>query len=144
MISPRAPYGSLLKPDRPKKPKKVARILGREPRERDESHLQAVRLCPCLSCGADLGCEAAHVRMTVQGRHSPGMQQKPDDHETVPLCSACHRLQHDGSEATFWNARKIDPLKWAAELALVSPNVTLMRSVIFTVRNIVALGRDAR
>lgn len=144
MISPRAPYGSLLKPDRPKKPKKVARLLGREPRERDAAHLEAVRQCPCLTCGADHGCEAAHVRMSVQGRVNPGMQQKADDRETVPLCSACHRQQHAGSEADYWNARKIDPLKVAAALAKFSPEVEPMRAVISAVRAIVALGRDAR
>lgn len=142
-ISPRAPYGSLLKPDRPKKPKKVARVLGRNPRERNSAHLDAVRQCPCLTCGADHGCEAAHVRMSVQGRPNPGLAQKANDHETVPLCSACHREQHAGSEAAFWDRHMTDPLKVAAALAKFA-DLEPMRAVIFAVRAKRALGRDAR
>jgi hypothetical protein len=139
----RAPYGSLLKTDRPKKPKKVARLLGRDPREKNPAHLDAIRQCPCLSCGRE-GVDAAHVRMTTADRINPGMQQKPHDHEAVPLCRDCHTRQHSMSEVVFWNRLKIDPLKIARKLAKHSPSVDAMRAVVFAVRALVALGRDAR
>lgn len=81
--------------------------------------------------------------MTVQGRPNPGMQQKPDDFETVPLCSACHREQHAGKETLFWQHRVIDPLGIAAQLALWSPDVQRMRNVIRDVRVLVMLGGRA-
>jgi hypothetical protein len=138
-ITPRAPFGSLLKTGKPTK--KVARTLGRDPRQHDKDHLEALRQCPCLSCGADPCGEAAHVRMTVQGRPNPGMQKKPHDIEAVPLCRLCHTEQHRGAEQDFWKPRGIDPMQVAAALAKLSPNAEAMRAVIFNVRAAVALGR---
>lgn len=47
---------------------------------------------PCVACGKG-PCETAHIK-------SGGMGRKADYTETVPLCSACHRLQH----AKGWGA----------------------------------------
>lgn len=105
-------------------------MMGRSPRERDPQHLDAIRECPCLACGADFGCEAAHIRMDHRG----GMGRKPDDHLTIPMCGTCHRDQHSGSEAQFWSALNIDPLAAARALHKASPDEQYMRSVVLLFR----------
>ena len=143
-ITPRAPYGSLLKPDKAKKPKKVARDLGRKPRVHSAAHLDAIRQLPCLACGIENRSVAAHIRYTTQERPNPGMQNKPDDTATVPLCTECHTEQHRGDERAFWKGAGIDdPLKIAAALARLSPENEPMRAVVFAARALVALGRSA-
>jgi len=82
-------------------PRKIPKPAKRSSRWKSQAHLGHVRGHACSNCGfmpAPPGkSEAAHVRL---GSHT-GMQQKPDDHRTVALCSACHSKQHTG-EATFW------------------------------------------
>ena len=104
--------------------------MGRAPRERDPQHLDAIRQCPCLACGSDTGCEAAHIRMGMRG----GTGRKPSDAECVPLCSSCHRDQHSDSEAQFWSALNIDPLAVARALHKASPDEQYMRSVVLLFR----------
>jgi len=57
-------------------------------------------LATCKDCEANVGmtgewCMLLHVRGSSFEWHKPlsGMQTKPDDTWTVPLCSACHRKQ---------------------------------------------------
>lgn len=132
-----APPGSLLKGASREvrtKPEKKARG-----RAHDREHLEAIRQLPCINpnCRRDPAGVAAHVRFACAetGKDNPGMQAKPDDHFTVPLCSACHTdgpgAQHQGNERAFWERIKIDPLKACASLAEVSPNVEAMRAVVF-------------
>lgn len=131
-VSPRAPYGSLLKEARPAKHNK------RPARDKDDTHLAAVRQCMCLSCGIDREIEAAHIRFSAPGKPNPGVGMKPDDKYTLPLCATCHRssptAQHEVGEVKFWAALGIEPLVVAARLHDASPDVEKMRAVIAAVR----------
>lgn len=93
----------------------------------DARHLALVRQLPCLSCDADPTREAAHLRLGVP----KGMGLKSDDRWTVPLCHDCHMEQHSVGEVTFWLRLKLDPIRIAAELHRVSPNLPAMRAVVF-------------
>jgi hypothetical protein len=99
-VSNFAPLGALFKRPRPiQRPLKTAKPV------KDAEHLEAVRQCPCVSCGQDPCGEAAHVRMGSLA----GMGRKPEDRYTVALCHACHMEQHRVGELTFWSALGIDP-----------------------------------
>lgn len=134
-VSPRAPYGSLLKSERPAKHKPH-----RPARDENAKHLTAVRQCQCVSCGSERSIEAAHVRMSVAGRPNPGIGRKPDDKYTLPLCAGCHRTsptaQHEVGEIKFWAALSIEPLVLCERLYAVSPDVSKMREVIAEARSI--------
>lgn len=54
--------------------------------------LSAVRAMSCAHCGKARPSEAAHVRWNGSG----GMGMKPPDCYVIPLCTACHRSQHQG------------------------------------------------
>lgn len=127
-ISPRAPFGSLLKSERPTKHK------ARPARDENPKHLAAVRQCMCLSCGSERQIETAHVRMSTPGKPNPGVGMKPDDKYTLPLCTGCHRTnpeaQHEVGEVKFWAALGIDPLVVCTRLYEVSPDVSRMREII--------------
>lgn len=131
-ISPRAPYGSLLKSERPAKHNK------RPARDTNDKHLEAVRQCQCISCDRTNRIEAAHVRMSRPGKPNPGVGMKPDDKYTLPLCDVCHRTgpnaQHEVGEIKFWAALNIDPLVICERLYAVSPDVEKMRAVISQAR----------
>ena len=94
----------------------------RDPRERDDKHLQWVRGLPCLVCMNNIETEAAHVRMSDEraAKQNPGVGQKPHDYWVVPLCSNCHRHQHEVGEIAFWDMAAIDPIAVAPWLYLVS------------------------
>lgn len=126
---PVAAPGSLLKRPRPARAKPLQ--LGRKPREHDTAHLEALRQCPCVACALDSGCEAAHIRMSRPGKPNAGMAARPDDRHAVPLCSGCHREQHQGAEADFWERVGMDPLKVAEALYRMTPNVDAMRCTAF-------------
>lgn len=132
-ISPRAPYGSLLKEARPAKHNK------RPARDENPKHLAAVRQCQCISCARTNQIEAAHVRMSAPGKPNPGVGMKPDDKYTLPLCDVCHRTgpnaQHEVGEIKFWGSLGIDPLVVCARLYAVSPDVEKMRAVIAAARS---------
>lgn len=126
IAAPAAP-GSLFKQPRPERKKKLQ--MGRKPRQRDSSHLEAIRQCPCVKCGIDPAGEAAHVRITREGKPIAGIGNKPDDAWTTPLCHDHHMEQHSVGEISFWAEVGIDPLKLAAKLYAVSPNTEAMRAV---------------
>lgn len=128
-VSAVAKPGSLLKPDlRPQKPK--LKVTSRSPRERDEAHLAAIRKLPCLKCGVAPCGEAAHVRMSsgAHGKKS-GMQVKPDDCWTLPLCHACHMKQHTGGEEKFWFDLGINAILLCVKVAAASPDHDKMAAI---------------
>ena len=99
----------------------------RDPYRQDREHLAFVRKQPCCVCGTRFNVEAAHVRMaSAKYGKASGMQQKPHDMWTVPLCDYHHRLgpvgvcQHKGSEAVFWATAGIDPFELAIALWIKS------------------------
>ncbi|MFA5951529.1 MAG: hypothetical protein WC807_14715 [Hyphomicrobium sp.] len=143
-VSNVAPVGSLLKGagrETRSKPVKA------KARAHDNAHLEAIRQLPCLNpaCRRDPAGVAAHVRFACAEARKPitGMQTKPDDAHTVPLCQACHAdapdAQHKGSEVAFWNRLGVDPLKISAALYDASPNVEHMRSIVFVSHTISAM-----
>ena len=83
----------------------------KHPRVYDEAHLDFIRSLPCVSCGDDTATEAAHLRAgsLLYGKKPAGMQEKPSDRWTLPLCSRCHRRQHQGNELEFWTNAGINP-----------------------------------
>lgn len=91
-----------------------------KPSRKNPGHLDDIRRLKCLLSGRD--AEACHVRYAdaKHGKPITGMQTKPDDRYTVPLCPELHRLakgcQHDGNERAFWEQFGIDPIKVALEL----------------------------
>lgn len=134
-IRPVAPVGSLLKGSQPKKVKKVEGF--KTPRLRVEEHLEAIRQCPCLSCGRDPSNEAAHVRMAdaEKGKRHTGMSEKPGDFDALPLCRWCHQdapnAQHKIGEKPFWRALGLDPIELCQRLRALSPNTEAMRALCF-------------
>ena len=99
---------------------KLERVEGqRQPRQRDNGYLQALRRLPCcIGWGCEGPVEAAHIRYSnpAVGRVNPGMQQKSDDRWATPLCRGHHRSQHAGKEQTCWQAWGLDPDDLSASL----------------------------
>ncbi|RWD00138.1 MAG: DUF968 domain-containing protein [Mesorhizobium sp.] len=93
----------------------------KRPRKEDGAHLKWLRTLPCVITGTR-PVEACHIRYTdaAYGKRPTGGGEKPDDRWCVPMSSAKHREQHDGSEVAFWERHGIDPLR----VALALYNVT--------------------
>lgn len=83
----------------------------KHPRVRDEEHIRFIRSLPCATCGDDTSTEAAHLRTGSlrYGKKHTGMAEKPHDRWCLPLCSRCHRIQHQGNELEFWLNQGINP-----------------------------------
>jgi hypothetical protein len=83
-------------------------------RKHDRLYLAWVRRLPCAA-SAQGPCygpvQAAHLRYSdaARGRVNPGLQQKPSDRLTTPLCASHHAMQHGGAERLFWSLVGIDP-----------------------------------
>lgn len=128
-ISAVAPPGSLLK-----RAHVQPRVTRQEDTGRDASYLDMIRQLPCLKCGGE-PCEPAHVRFASAafGKAS-GMQKKPDDKHSVPLCPGCHRLdrdaQHTRNEREFWDSIGINPLLVAEKLYAQRGDLVAMRAVV--------------
>lgn len=90
----------------------------KRPRVHDETHLDFIRSLACVSCGDDTATEAAHLRSgnLKYGKRETGMGEKPSDKWALPLCSLCHREQHNGDEGLFWAVRGINP--WVLAMTL--------------------------
>ena len=90
----------------------------KRPRVHDEKHLDFIRSLPCVSCGNDTATEAAHLRAgnLKYGKRETGMGEKPSDKWTLPVCSSCHREQHEGDESLFWAVRGVNP--WVLAMTL--------------------------
>jgi hypothetical protein len=117
--------GSLFKVAKPRK----KLDLGRSLRKRDDDYLARIRECPCLKCGKEPSGEAAHVRMTLDGKPMAGMSSKPDDKWTLPLCHTCHMDQHSVGELTFWHEVGIDPIKACLKLQ-TAPGAEMRRACL--------------
>lgn len=102
-------------------PKGQQRRRPRPEGQKDEIHLDLIRRCPCLACGAE-PAEAAHLRYgdAEAGKPITGIGQKPGDRWVTPLCPGCHRQgpdhQHSTSERRWWAARGLDPVSATARL----------------------------
>lgn len=91
----------------------------RDPRVRDRVYLGWIKQLPCVSClwtgFINHGCHAAHVRAgyPADGWRPTGMQEKPSDRRTLPLCPTCHldgpKAQHRANERAWWEAKAIHP-----------------------------------
>lgn len=87
----------------------------RQPRQHDPLYLNFIRRQPCMICGTTRAVEAAHVRSgyAEAGWRSTGMQEKPDDRRTLPLCREHHRegprAQHAANERRWWESHDIYP-----------------------------------
>lgn len=94
----------------------------RNPRQKDSAHLAFVRAQPCCVCRSNQHIEAAHIRMAcpLRGKEPTGMQEKPDDKWTTPLCAYHHRTgitaQHKMGEEDFWIMVGRDPFGIALSL----------------------------
>lgn len=101
-------------------------------RIKDEAHLDFIRSLPCVSCGNGIETEAAHLRSDNRkyGKTTTGMQQKPSDMWTLPLCGKCHRIQHTGNEKNFWTNLGINPWVLALSLHAASGDHELALEVI--------------
>lgn len=98
----------------------------------NEAHLSFIRQLPCISCGNDICTEAAHLRTEriEYGKRSTGLQQKPSDIWTLPLCGSCHRAQHAGNEMNFWTNLGVNPFVLALSLFAASGDHELAHEVI--------------
>jgi hypothetical protein len=67
--------------------------LEKPKRYRNNAYLDFVRAHHCISCGADPPNFAHHARRLDPGRPT---QSKVSDYNAVPLCAACHSLEHEG------------------------------------------------
>jgi len=98
----------------------------------DARHLDFIRSLPCVSCFNDIETEAAHIRSECRmyGKTTTGMQQKPSDMWTLPLCGRCHRIQHTGNEKNFWANLGVNPWVLALSLHAASGDHELAQEVI--------------
>jgi len=89
----------------------------KDPRVRDEKHLNYVRSLPCCICG-HTDVDAAHIRTASleHGKRGLGLQEKASDCWTVPLCRFHHSEQHSMRELGFWRRYNIDPFLLAISL----------------------------
>lgn len=71
-------------------------MKGKTPRSR--KYLSWIRTQPCCVTGAQVGVQAAHVRLGNGG----GIALKPSDYRTLPLSAEQHARQHRIGERTFW------------------------------------------
>lgn len=106
--------------------------MRRNPRQKDNGHLDFIRQLPCAICGDNTSTEAAHVRMPDPTIAKPltGIAIKPDDKFTVPLCGEHHRLQHLFNERSWWATIGKDPVKLALALYAVSGDYELGERVV--------------
>ena len=94
----------------------------RKPRIEKPSHLDFIRSLPCVVTMKKPRSEAAHVRYgsRLYAKRNVGMQEKPDDRWTVPLCREAHAAQHAMSESDWWARVGLDPLPLCLALWAVS------------------------
>jgi hypothetical protein len=90
----------------------------REPRVRDERHLDYIRSLPCCICGDNTSTEAAHIRTSnLELDKDDFGWGRPSDKWATPLCGAHHREQHAmGDEMAFWKKYGLDPFLIAITL----------------------------
>lgn len=100
----------------------MSELRQRAPRQEDRAHLAFIRTRPCCIKHCNRQAEAAHIRMGCPaiGKPETGMQEKPDDRWTVPLCPYHHRIgadsQHANNEREWWAMRGLNPFQIATDL----------------------------
>lgn len=99
------------------------------------SHLDWIKTLPCVRCGRS-PCDPAHVRIGTDG----GTGLKPSDRYAVPLCRACHDIQHKG-EVTFWAELGADPVDISNRLWTVTGNTEQALRTIARARQMIELKR---
>lgn len=84
----------------------------RQPRQKNDRHLDFVRSLSCVICLDNTATEAAHIRYSAPkvGKRETGKGEKPSDIFTVPLCGHHHREQHARNEREWWLEKGINPL----------------------------------
>lgn len=83
----------------------------REPRIKNEAHLDFIRTVPCVICENPHQSEAAHIRFACEPIKRPtGKGERPHDLWTLPLCQAHHVAQHEMGEREFWAMNERDPI----------------------------------
>lgn len=86
----------------------MSELRQRQPRQRDQKHIDYVNKLPCCICGSTRNVEAAHLKMRKPeiGKEMPGMSMKADDRFVTPLCHYHHQsgilAQHRIGEERFW------------------------------------------
>ena len=110
----------------------------RFPRRREEKYLRFIRTFKCAVCGDNSSVEAAHVRKADPsiGKFNSGIGQKPDDCFVVPLCSRCHRRQHEIGETNFWG--HMDAVKLALALHAATWDIERVEHVLNASMNFMA------
>lgn len=121
---------------RPARIQKVMATWRRKPDpRRAANHLAFIRQLPCIACGREPPCQAAHIRSSGDA----GIGMKPADRFVVGLCAACHHDQHQRGELAFWSGLGIDPLDAASRLWTVSGDLDAGRRVVFRARQAIEL-----
>jgi hypothetical protein len=106
----------------------IGGLRQRAPRERESPYLAWVAQLPCIACMVAFprprfGVQVAHVRMpdAEAGWRETGMQEKPSDRRTVPLCPGHHQdwpnAQHRIGERNFWPLLGVNPVQLCADLS---------------------------
>ena len=120
----------------PRIPRTVLRPKPRPDPRRAAKHLAFLRELPCIACGAQPPCQAAHVRKGTDG----GIGTKPSDKFALPLCGpsggseGCHTKQHHTGEVSFWSALGIDAVDTALRLWTISGDLAAGNRIVFRAR----------
>ena len=103
--------------------------MEKDPRVVESVYKGWIALLPCVACFRagivnKKQVVVAHVRMPIfeAGWRETGMQEKPNDRRTVPLCNDHHRDdsaigQHQIGERKFWEDMGINPAELCAALS---------------------------
>lgn len=131
-ITPPAKPGDLLKRFGAR-PESEPRSVKRDGYE-DPDYLAMVRQMPCLCCGDEPACEAAHCRYASAAfGAASGMQKKPPDRLALPLCPSDHRIhrdaQHKHNERLWWEMLGINPHLVAEKLYAQRGDLVAMKAV---------------
>lgn len=83
-------------------------LYGARPRQEDAKYLNAYKdwFCVASRNGIDLcgnNAVGAHIRVT----NHAGAGKKPDDMDTIPLCSECHADQHSWHDEAEWFTKHV-------------------------------------
>src|SRR5262245_18570134 len=124
----------------PRIPRPMTRHKRKPDFHRRVQHLAFIRQLPCVACGKAAPSEPAHVRTGTDG----GIGMKPGDRYAVPLCTACHGIQHRVGDLTFWSALRFDPLNVALRLWTVSSDLEAGDRIVFRARQRIDLAKPVK
>ena len=144
-------YRAMVRRARARTRRPAPRLATGVPRELSRAHKQAVSRLFCIATAIRHGVErqgvhVAHLRFSnaASGARNPGLQRKPDDRWTLPLCPEEHRLQHTMNESAYWAELGIDPHALARALWDVSPDEEEMIAQLKAAVNEVKAGTSLR